>query len=139
MTVESEEAVPAQRIKRQRHHPRAGAVFLGSLLLAGALIAFLLALFFTAKLFMTSDRQWAIWALGSVLAFVGLRLTAFIQSRNIACSLCHGTILHERRCRKHASATRIPGLSYRAAIVLCTLFTASFRCMYCGTKYRLRE
>jgi hypothetical protein len=43
------------------------------------------------------------------------------------------------RCHKHVNAQRLPPLTYRATAVLAVLFTLSFRCMYCGTRFRLRK
>ncbi|MCB1210533.1 MAG: hypothetical protein KDK97_14480 [Verrucomicrobiales bacterium] len=47
--------------------------------------------------------------------------------------------MHEKRCHKHSEAQRLPLMGYRGTVVLAVLFTLGFRCMYCGTPYRLRK
>lgn len=111
----------------------------GSALLLLAFIAFAAFAWFAGELLLTGERAWGYRALGSLAVFGLARVLAFLNNRHLTCTLCHGTLLHEKRCRKHADATRIPGLSHRAATVLSTLCTSTFRCMYCGTPYRLRK
>jgi hypothetical protein len=94
-------------------------------------------LIFGALMFIKADRPLGIFSLGALAVFVITRALAFFWSRQLTCPLCHGTILAERRCRKHEAARKLPLLSYRAAAVLGILFTLGFRCMYCGTAYRL--
>jgi hypothetical protein len=132
-------APPPPRARRARRHPRAGAVLFGSCALFVAFIAFMGFAWKTGEMLLTGDRQHGLWALGLLAVFGFARLLAFVNNDALTCSLCHGTILHEKRCRKHAEATRIPGLSHRAATVVAVLCTGSFRCMYCGTPYRLKK
>jgi hypothetical protein len=94
---------------------------------------------FTAELILSGERTHGYAALASLLGFGLARLLAFLNNRHLNCNLCHGTILHEKRCRKHAKAARIPGLSHRAATVVKVLSTGAFRCMYCGTLYRIKK
>ncbi len=91
------------------------------------------------QLFWLDDKQYGIHALVGLGVFVTCRLTAFVLARSLTCPLCHGTVMHEKRCRKHAEAFRIPTLTYRFSAVLSILLTWGFRCMYCGTQYRLRR
>lgn len=111
----------------------------GALLLFTAFVAFIGFAWFAGELLLTGERMCGFLALGSLGVFGSARVLAFLNNRHLTCTLCHGTLLHEKRCRKHAGATRIPGLSYRAATVVKTLFTGGFRCMYCGTHYRLKK
>jgi hypothetical protein len=125
--------------RRSRHHPRSLAVAYGAFLLFFAFACFIGFAWFTAKLLLTADRTDGILALSLLAGFGIARLLAFLNNRHLSCTLCHGTILHEKRCRKHANANCIPGLSYRAATVASVLCTGNFRCMYCGTPYRLKK
>ncbi len=127
------------RVRRSRHHPRGWAVLSGALLLMLAFLAFVSFTWFAGELLLTGDRLKGICSLASLVVFGAARVLAFLNNRHLTCTLCHGTLLHEKRCRKHADATRVPGLSHRAATVLSTLCTGGFRCMYCGTPYRLRK
>jgi hypothetical protein len=127
------------RQRRSRYHPRSSAVILGSLLLCLAFVCFLAFAWSAAGLLLTGDRSRGWLSLAFLAGFGLARLLAFLNNRHLACTLCHGTLLHEKRCRKHPDATRIPGLSYRAATVLKTLCTGTFSCMYCGTPFRLKK
>jgi len=132
--------VPAPaRTRRSRHHPRSLAIACGACLLFLAFACFIGFAWFTGELILSGDRSHGILALSLLAGFGLARLLAFLNNRHLSCTLCHGTLLHEKRCRKHADATRIPGLSYRAATALRVLCTGSFRCMYCGTPYRLKK
>lgn len=86
---------------------------------------------------LTGQRWIGLAGLVCALVCVIARLAVFVISRDLHCGLCHGTIVSEKRCRKHRDAARIRPLSYRATTVLSVLFTFSFRCMYCGTRFRL--
>ncbi len=138
----SEVRVPASessKLERARYHPRSGAVAYGAALLFVAFICFMGFSWFTGELLLSGDPTHGYAALSLLVGFGLARLLAFLNNRHLHCNLCHGTILHEKRCRKHASATRIPGLSHRAATVVRVLCTGGFRCMYCGTLYRMKK
>jgi hypothetical protein len=80
---------------------------------------------------------WTVVSVVSLLSLiVSLALTLGI-SLTKKCPLCHGPPLHSRRCRKHRLAERWPLLTHRATVVLRILTSLSFRCMYCGTPFRL--
>jgi len=93
----------------------------------------------TTELLLSGERTHGYAALASFIGFRLARLLAFLNNRHLNCHLCKGTILHEKRCRKHANANRIPGLSHRAATFVKVLSTGGFRCMYCGTLYRTKK
>jgi hypothetical protein len=114
-------------------------VIWGSFLLFLAFWAFAGFLWFGGQLLLTGERLYGFLALGSLAIFLLARAGAFLNNRYLTCTLCHGPLLHEKSCRKHADATRIPGLSHRAATVVRVLCTGGYRCMYCGSSYRLRR
>ncbi|MCB1224578.1 MAG: hypothetical protein KDK99_02095 [Verrucomicrobiales bacterium] len=132
-------ATPSLPVERRRHFRNPIQMWFNAFLMLLAFVAFIVFVYELARLLVTGDRQHAFWSLGALVAFGILRATAFLHHRQLECPLCHGTVLHEKRCRKHRNASRIPLLGYRAAVVLETLLTAGFRCMYCGTPYRLRK
>jgi len=94
-------------------------------------------LYFTLRLVTDPGQRWDSWAIGSLIAFVSSLVLGIILSTLTKCSLCHGTPLLARKCRKHTIANKLPFLSYRASSVLHLLFTGKFRCMYCSTPFRL--
>ncbi|MEN3940446.1 hypothetical protein WJU23_04060 [Prosthecobacter sp. SYSU 5D2] len=127
------------RVRRARHHPRAGRV-LGVAVLLG-LSGLGLGLFVIAGTMLWSvENRLAGWvALGGLMTFALGRGMAFLLSRHLNCTLCHGPVLEEKSCHKHAEAVKTGPLSYRSSTVLSLLSTGSFRCMYCGTPYRLKK
>jgi len=127
------------RIRRTRAYPKPGRLVLGAFLLFVAFVAFLGFVWFSGELLLKGDRSDGFVALGLLGLFGVCRLLAFLNNEKLHCNLCHGTVLHEKRCRKHVDAIRIPGLSHRAAAVASVLCTGGFRCMYCGTPYRLKK
>jgi hypothetical protein len=127
----------AARPRRGRGFHRSGKAWVVSLLLLLAFLSFVSFLSFGALMFIKGDRSLGLPSLVCLAVFVITRTLAFFWSRDITCPLCHGTILAERRCRKHELARKLPLLSYKATTVLGIVFTLGFRCMYCGTAYRL--
>lgn|GEM_PF-706767 len=80
------------------------------------------------------------WTNLSILSLVVLALSLVVTlslSLTKKCPLCHGTPLHSRSCPKHRLADRWRPFTHRATTVLRILTTLSFRCMYCGTPFRL--
>ena len=94
-------------------------------------------LYFTFRLVTDPGKQWEPWAIGALIAFVSSLVLGLVLSALTKCSLCHGTPLQTRKCRKHTIANKLPFLSYRASAVLHILFTGKFRCMYCSTPFRI--
>jgi hypothetical protein len=92
-----------------------------------------------AAMLITGSRAWGIASLVACSIFIVSRLLAFLLSRHLCCPLCMGKVMGSVRCHKHVNAQRLPPLTYRATAVLAVLFTLSFRCMYCGTRFRLRK
>lgn len=127
------------RILRARHHPRAGRIFIVALLLGMSWIGVALFMVGAAALWQAGDRLAGWLALGGLVLFAVTRGLAFLLSRHLNCTLCHGPVLEERSCHKHPDAVKIRPLSYRSSAVVSLLSRGSFRCMYCGTPYRLKK
>ncbi len=139
--VETVQDLPVQRVRRPRHFPRPGQAVLAALLLVVAFFAFAGFLVCGLKMWLTQgqDRDWGIYALVCMGVFVLCRLSAAYYTHRLTCPLCHGVVLHEKRCHKHREARKLPLLGYRATAVLSLLLTGTFSCMYCGTLFRLRK
>lgn len=127
------------RTRAARHFPRAGRVLSVALLLALSWAG--LALFIGAglQLWRKDDIFWGWVALGGLALIAMGRSGAFLLGSALHCSLCHGPVLHEKKCRKHADALRLAPLSHRTSTALSLLLTGLFRCMYCGTAYRIKK
>ena len=130
-------APPRERKARAFHRPwRLRLVALLMFIVFGGVITFAIGLI---RMILTGTREAGIIALAGLAAFVIARLLAFALSRALTCPLCHGTVMLEKRCQKHLHAQRLFPLSYRLTAALSALFTGTFRCMYCGTRFRLRR
>lgn len=127
------------RSRRARSYYRPGRLLLVAFLLLLAFVGFVAFGVGIVQMLGSDDPQWGWLALGGVGLFTLSRITVFFLASSLTCPLCHGTVMHERRCRKHEKAFRLWPLSHRASAVLSLLTTASFRCMYCGTAFRLRR
>jgi hypothetical protein len=114
-------------------------MLLVALLLGIAFVAFSVFAVGSVTLILSDHHESGIAALVGLSVFGIARLLAFLLSRSLTCPLCHGPVMHEKRCHKHSEAQRLPMMSYRGTVVLAVLFTLGFRCMYCGTPYRLRK
>lgn len=127
------------RVRRARAHSRPGRVLAVSVLLAISWLGLASFLGGSAALGLLSEQHYGFWALGGLCLFVLGRAGSYFLGKNLNCSLCHGPVLHEKRCHKHADAFRLAPLSYRTSTAVSVLCTAGFRCMYCGTAYRLKK
>ena len=123
--------------QRARSHPRSLRLLFG----AAMCMAFWLSILGTmASLFLILSGKPGPWQRVVVGCLVSTAVTLVIMlgiTLTEKCPLCHGTPLHERRCHKHRLAQRLPFFTYRFTAVLAILFTMGFRCMYCGTPFRL--
>jgi hypothetical protein len=129
--------IEAPRERRVRHFPRSWRLFIIAVLMLAAFVGALVFLVGLTGLLMTQDRYWG-WLALCGLAWVALtRGIVFIFGDGLNCPLCHGAVMREQPCHKHAHAFRIWPLSHRTSAVISLLTTLSFRCMYCGTAYRL--
>ena len=131
--------VETPRMRRARAFPRPVRLVVVALLLFAAFVGFAAFLWGLAGMLTNGTREAGVLALTGIAVLMTARISAFALSRSLVCSLCHGTVMQEKRCQKHADAFRLPPLSHRASAVASTLTTGTFRCMYCGTAYRLRK
>lgn len=131
--------IEAPRTRRARAFHRRGRLVLVALLLVLAFVGFIAFALGVVEMLRTQNRDWGWVALTGLGIFVLTRLVVFVLAGTLSCPLCHGTVMHEKRCHKHRDALRIGPLSYRASAVLSLLFTGTFRCIYCGTPWRLRR
>ncbi len=129
----------SNRTRQARSYHRPGRLLLVAFLLLLAFIGFAALIIGIVQMLFSEASTWGWLALAGVGLFTVTRVAVFLLSASLTCPLCHGTVMHERRCRKHEKAFRLWPLSYRASAVLSLFTTASFRCMYCGTAYRLRR
>lgn len=127
------------RVRAARHFPRAGRLLGVALLLALSWTGLVLFVGAGLQLWRTDDSLWGWLALGGLGLIVLGRSMAFLLGGALHCSLCHGPVLHEKKCRKHADAFRLAPLSHRTSAALSLLLTGLFRCMYCGTAYRMKK
>lgn len=127
------------RVRRARAFNRPGRMIVVTLLLLAAFFGFGAFLWTTGAMLWTGDRSLGTYALAG-LALCGIgRFLVFVLSRSLSCTLCYGPVMQEKGCRKHRDAQRLPLLSYRASTALAVATTGHFRCMYCGTPFRLRK
>jgi hypothetical protein len=131
------------RVQRPRHFKWPWgvrvSVFLSVLgwMLAAAALVCLVQVFTAAGGDLQRQRALAFFAcLG---AYLVVRLVTFFHAMRLKCPLCHGPVLHEKRCHMHRDARRIGFLSYRVSAILDILAGGVFNCMYCGTPFRLRK
>ena len=94
-------------------------------------------IYFTALLILDPQGGWQPWAIGSLITFASTLVLGAVLSASTKCSLCHGSPLMGKQCRKHVLANKLPFLTYRASAMLHILFTGKFRCMFCSTPFRL--
>lgn len=127
----------APRERRKRHFPRSMKLFCVAFLMFTAFLGFLAFVAGVTGMAATQARTWGVLALAGLGTFAFSRVVVFLLADSLNCPLCHGAVMKERRCRKHDDAFRIWPLSYRASAVISLLITFGFRCMYCGTSYRL--
>jgi hypothetical protein len=127
------------RVRRSRHHPRSGRLLVVSSLLLLSWLGLGLFLGYAISLWRTGTSLHGWLALAGLFLFAFGRVLSFILSRHLNCTLCHGPVLHEKRCHKHPDAYRVAPLSYRSSTVVSMLSKGVFRCMYCGTPYRLKK
>lgn len=136
-TVLHQHADTPVRARRSRAFHRPWRIWFVSLLLALSFVSFCGFIALAVALPVTGSRMIGVGSLACLVAFIASRPSAFVLSSRLHCGLCHGAVMTETGCRKHVEALRIKPLSYRATSVLSILFTLSFRCMYCGTRFRL--
>lgn len=123
--------------QRSRSYPQSLEVYCGALSFLLLWISTLGALLSIVMIFSGYREPWtAVGVLSLILLAISL-MVALSISLTKRCPLCHGTPLHSRNCRKHRLSQKWPLLTKRASVVLSILTTLNFRCMYCGTPFRL--
>lgn len=138
-TMADTDEEPVQRVRRPRTFKRPVLLWFTALLFLISFMALIAFVVCGALMFLDHNRQMGLYALGAFALMVIARLAAAINSRRLHCHLCHGTVLHEKTCRKHDSVRRLPLFGYRSLVVLSTIFTGGFTCMYCGSLFRLKK
>lgn len=123
--------------QRSRSYPHSLDLLLGAL---SILVLWLSVPLLILSLVMKTLGQPGPWGALCIYALVALVCSLVLTlciSLTKRCPLCHGTPLHSRQCPKHRLADQWPLLTHRATTALRILLTLSFRCMYCGTPFRL--
>lgn len=85
------------------------------------------------------DPAWALAFLGSLIGYLVMSTWRMYHGKRTLCSLCRGPVFHVQSSAKNCGATKWPGLGYRTSAVLSMLFTGQYRCMYCGTPFRIKK
>ena len=138
-TLDAASETSLQRVRRARPFRRPARLWFTALLFLCSYAAMVAFVVFAAGMAINGDRTRGVIALGCLAGFVLLRVLAAWNASVLTCPLCHGGVLQEKCCRKHANAKRLPFFGYRALVVLSTVFTTRFTCMYCGSPFRLKQ
>jgi len=125
--------------RRSRRFNRPVALYCASVMVVLAALGLLAFLGLAAMMLLTNDPSMGMWSLAAVAGFLFFTLMSVWQTGSLRCQLCHGKVLSDNGCLKHAQAQRLPLLTYRLTTALSVVFTLRFRCMYCGTRHRLWE
>lgn len=75
--------------------------------------------------------------MGCVAAYIFTSLISFLHRRKVLCPLCKGTPLAASRAHVHPKATRIFPLDHATSALLSLIFTQTFRCMHCASRFDL--
>jgi len=75
--------------------------------------------------------------IGSAVFYLFSGLVSFLNRRKVICPLCKGTPLLSTRAHVHAKAFRIFPLDHGTTATLALIFTQTFRCMFCGSRFDL--
>ncbi len=122
---------------RPMHQP--GRFLIGVFLNLGCWTTALWGIAMGIQYWRTEDKGWLVWALVALLGHMVCRIFRYSNGLRTHCPLCHGTPLHEKRCRKHRLANKFLFFDHRTSTVLSLLTRGHFNCMYCGTPFRLRK
>jgi len=130
-----------ERRSRGVSHPDAGKVRLAAIVMVltvslsflamlGLLVAGSMTLFFGARF------QSSITLL--LLVFPFCLILYLLLATKVRCRLCGQRLFVAKKCQKHERAVRSV-LGYGFAMARDAVVFSSFRCMYCGTKTRLKD
>ena len=103
----------SSRVRRARGYHRPGRLLLVALLLVLAFAGAVGFIWGVAAMLLTDDRERGWLALAGLGVFVLARVAVFMLASALSCPLCHGTVMLEKRCRKHEDAFRLGPLSHR--------------------------
>lgn len=140
--------MPKVSRQRARAYPQPGRLVLGVLLDLSCKISALTGLVALVMFVLNKPQQeqpspalsfWGSVLVVSVLAYFVFAAWRFFHARHTLCSLCRGPVFHSQKSAKSREATKYPGLSYGSSIALSLVFTGRYRCMYCGTPFRLKK
>jgi hypothetical protein len=123
--------------QRPRSYPNSFSLFIGALCLFAMWVSMIGVVVSVTMKYTGHPEPWTRLSFIFLIVLAATLVLGLILSLNRYCPLCHGTPLHSRRCPKHRLAQRWPLLTHRATVVLRILTSLSFRCMYCGTPFRL--
>lgn len=73
--------------------------------------------------------------IGSLLFFIVSGIASFLQRRTVLCPLCKGTPFISTPIHVHPKAKRIFPLTHAATALIWLIFTQTFRCMHCASKF----
>ncbi len=130
-----------ERRSRGMSHPDAGKVrwaamvtvmtaSLSVLAMLGLLVAGSMMLFFGARFHSSITLL--------LLVFPFCLILYLLQAVKVRCRLCGQRLFVAKKCQKHERAVKSI-LGYGFAMARDAVIFSSFRCMYCGTKTRLKE
>jgi hypothetical protein len=85
----------------------------------------------------TAQRNVGIGLLACLVVMVLSRVWLYWLGRRTHCQLCSGHLFHNKGCRPHSKAAKYPGFTYVGSMILDLFLRLSFRCMYCGTSFRI--
>lgn len=96
------------------------------------------ALLLAIPLFLFNPTQLAQRTLiGCVAFYIVSGLASFLKRRKVLCPLCKGTPLLSTRAHTHPKAFRLFPLDHGTTATLALIFTQTFRCMFCGSRFDL--
>lgn len=75
--------------------------------------------------------------IASAVFYIFSSLVSFLNRRKVLCPLCKGTPLLSTRAHVHPKAFRIFPLDHGTTATLALIFTQTFRCMFCGSRFDL--
>ena len=130
-----------QRRNRGMSHPEGGRVWWAAVVtvitpIVASLTALVLLGALVMKIFYGQEFHWTISLL--LLVFPACLILYVSQGTKVRCRLCGQKLFVPKNCRKHERATRSI-FGYTFAVARSAMFLASYRCMLCGTKTRLKD
>ena len=142
-TLENRREISGRVGRRNRgmSHPDAGLVRWAAMVTVVAVVVTILSILGlvtvgTMAMFFHVQFDWTIALF--LPAFPFCLFLYLLQGAKARCRLCGQRLFVPRKCRKHARAERSI-LGHTFATARSAVIFASYRCMYCGTKTRLKD